>query len=278
MEKILNNYLDNLARNPERLDSLLMFTGCTLITWLIVLRLRDKFLPGLAGDGKHPGDTSPDNLDAREQILFIFYFIGPTSIWYVLFFKKLDMWQFVAMWAALAPFHTTTGFQDTDKTGAVVGNQSLAITNQGFVVKESGGIVINGIAPGDAVNPRIDIVVMTHAYSEIGGGSQALYSIIQGTPAGSPVAPALATPATQIRIGQLYVPANMLFLDAGGVVWTRDTAGVNYAIVSRNVDASKIGTGVVSNTEFSYLDGVTSAIQTQINSKQDSITGAANFI
>ena len=29
----------------------------------------------------------------------------------------------------------------------------------------------------------------------------------------------------------------------------------------------------VSNTEFSYLGGVTSAIQTQINSKQDELTG-----
>jgi len=37
---------------------------------------------------------------------------------------------------------------------------------------------------------------------------------------------------------------------------------------SAAIDATKIGGGVVSNTEFSYLDGVTSAIQTQINAKQ----------
>lgn len=34
------------------------------------------------------------------------------------------------------------------------------------------------------------------------------------------------------------------------------------------IDAAKIANGTVSNTEFQYLDGVTSAIQTQINSKQ----------
>ena len=45
-----------------------------------------------------------------------------------------------------------------------------------------------------------------------------------------------------------------------------------------NIDASKIGTGVVNNTEFSYLDGVTSAIQTQFTAKQDSITGAATTV
>ncbi len=33
------------------------------------------------------------------------------------------------------------------------------------------------------------------------------------------------------------------------------------------IDATKIANGTVSNTEFQYLDGVTSAIQTQINSK-----------
>lgn len=37
-----------------------------------------------------------------------------------------------------------------------------------------------------------------------------------------------------------------------------------------NINAAKIGTGVVSNTEYNYLNGVTSAIQTQINAKVDS--------
>jgi hypothetical protein len=44
------------------------------------------------------------------------------------------------------------------------------------------------------------------------------------------------------------------------------------------IDATKIGGGLVSNTEFAFLDGVTSAIQTQINSKQATITGAATTI
>ena len=34
-----------------------------------------------------------------------------------------------------------------------------------------------------------------------------------------------------------------------------------------NIDASKLGTGIVSNTEFNYVDGATSNIQTQINTK-----------
>lgn len=38
------------------------------------------------------------------------------------------------------------------------------------------------------------------------------------------------------------------------------------------IDAAKIGGGVVDNTEFSYLNGVTSAIQTQLNAKEATLT------
>ena len=45
------------------------------------------------------------------------------------------------------------------------------------------------------------------------------------------------------------------------------------------IDAAKIGGGTVSNTEFGYLDGVTSAIQTQLNGKAaSSHTHAASDI
>jgi hypothetical protein len=47
---------------------------------------------------------------------------------------------------------------------------------------------------------------------------------------------------------------------------------------SAAIAATKIHDGSVSNTEFGYLDGVTSAIQTQIDSKQATITGAASTI
>jgi len=55
------------------------------------------------------------------------------------------------------------------------------------------------------------------------------------------------------------------------------TAGVGDAQVATGIDAAKIGTGTVSNTEFGYLDGTTSAIQTQIDNKvtaNGAITGA----
>src|SRR6056300_1759245 len=47
---------------------------------------------------------------------------------------------------------------------------------------------------------------------------------------------------------------------------------------SAAIDATKSHDGSISNTEFGYLNGVTSAIQTQINAKEDTITGAATTI
>jgi hypothetical protein len=44
------------------------------------------------------------------------------------------------------------------------------------------------------------------------------------------------------------------------------------------IDATKIGGGLVSNSEFAFLDGVTSAIQTQLTAKQATITGAATTV
>ncbi|WP_339267385.1 hypothetical protein [Paenibacillus sp. FSL R5-0470] len=53
---------------------------------------------------------------------------------------------------------------------------------------------------------------------------------------------------------------------AAGVIVNAD---VNSAA---GIDASKIGTGVVSNAEFGYLDGVTSGIQGQLNGKAPLVT------
>jgi hypothetical protein len=52
---------------------------------------------------------------------------------------------------------------------------------------------------------------------------------------------------------------------------------VTNAKVASGIDAVKIGAGGVDNTEFGYLNGVTSAIQTQLDAKVDenaAITGA----
>ena len=48
--------------------------------------------------------------------------------------------------------------------------------------------------------------------------------------------------------------------------------------IPKGIPATRINTGVVSDAEFNYLDGVSSAIQTQLNAKSPTITGSASTI
>lgn len=53
-----------------------------------------------------------------------------------------------------------------------------------------------------------------------------------------------------------------------GTTLTIDNLSITNAKVATGLDAIKISTGVVSNTEFSYVDGVTSPIQAQLDARE----------
>jgi hypothetical protein len=57
----------------------------------------------------------------------------------------------------------------------------------------------------------------------------------------------------------------LLIYENSTSLWKNKT--ITAAMLPSAIDAAKIDGGQVSNTEFSYLDGVTSAIQTQIDTK-----------
>ena len=66
-------------------------------------------------------------------------------------------------------------------------------------------------------------------------------------------------------------------VSASGATWTIDNGVVTDAKLGTGIDAAKLGDGTVSNAEFQTLNGVTSAIQTQLDGKVDenaAITGA----
>jgi hypothetical protein len=66
-------------------------------------------------------------------------------------------------------------------------------------------------------------------------------------------------------------------VSASGATWTIDNGVVTDAKIATGIDAAKLGDGSVSNAEFQYLNGVSSAIQTQLDAKVDenaAITGA----
>jgi hypothetical protein len=65
-------------------------------------------------------------------------------------------------------------------------------------------------------------------------------------------------------------------VSASGATWTIDNEAVTNAKVASGIDAVKIGSGAVDNTEFGYLNGVTSAIQTQLDGKEATITATTS--
>lgn len=64
-------------------------------------------------------------------------------------------------------------------------------------------------------------------------------------------------------------------LTNGGVL---PSGSVSNSELASGIDAAKLGDGSVSNTEFQRLNGVSGDIQTQIDGKQATITGAATTI
>lgn len=65
-------------------------------------------------------------------------------------------------------------------------------------------------------------------------------------------------------------------VSASGATWTIDNGVVNNDKVASGIDAAKLADGTVSNTEFQYLNGVSSAIQTQLDGKQATLSVDAN--
>ena len=54
---------------------------------------------------------------------------------------------------------------------------------------------------------------------------------------------------------------------SGTLIATGDTGSVSNGMLGTGIDAAKLADGSISNTEFQYLNGVSSAIQTQIDAK-----------
>lgn len=100
--------------------------------------------------------------------------------------------------------HTHTALKHTTQAGAAAAPRSVVVSQQGVIVMEDASINLNVDYNVGNGSFRRDIVIMTHAFLDSVGGSNAVYSVIKG-PLGSSVEPALTNPNNQVKIGTLII-------------------------------------------------------------------------
>lgn len=93
-----------------------------------------------------------------------------------------------------------------DDASVLTSKAGFWITKQGNLVSEDGAINLP-ITTNSSSFDRIDLIVGTHEYVPLSGGSPAFYSVVTGTPSATPVAPSVPNPKIDVIIGTLFVPA-----------------------------------------------------------------------
>jgi hypothetical protein len=109
---------------------------------------------------------------------------------------------------------------------AIVGTTT---SNMGVYTIFNDATVALTITTADPTNPRIDLVCATvrDAYYS-GANNDVIFQVIAGTPAGSPVAPAL--PANSISLATITVGAAVTQINSGDITDTRVAATTNLAV------------------------------------------------
>lgn len=125
--------------------------------------------------------------------------------------------------------------------------------------------VVETITTADPTNPRIDLVVATvrDAYYS-GAYNDVIFQVIAGTPAGSPVAPAL--PANSISLAEVYVGAAVTQINTGNITDTRTS-------VTTNLPVGDL-TEVQGGTGITVTNGTGPIPSVAINSSVVTLTGS----
>jgi hypothetical protein len=162
------------------------------------------------------------------------------------------------------------------ENGDVLDGVTLATGNRVLLKNQTttseNGIYIVVATGGASRDPEFDII------SEIAGQ---LILVSEGSTHADDLF--LCTTDTSATLGSSAISYTQVFPSSGGTVTSvavADSGSLEFTVTGspitssgtislaiNTIDATKIGTGSVDNTEFDYLAGVTSAIQTQIDNK-----------
>lgn len=153
-----------------------------------------------------------------------------------------------------------------DGKGDAVTN-NITINGNGSTIDDSGSYVINQNYGAVEITFNGDQWSVVNNYitnlDEIEGAQDAVGSIFDSTLVYNDTTPSMGRAGIT---GDITIPAgsNTAAISAGVIV----DGDIN---ASAAISASKVANGTVSNTQFQYLSGVTSSIQSQIDSKQPDI-------
>lgn len=129
----------------------------------------------------------------------------------------------------------------------------------------SGAVSSVNSQTGDVTLTTNEISENTNLYFTDERAQDAIGSMINSTLVYSDATPSLGRAAIS---GDITISAgsNISTITSGAILNVHINSGAA-------IDATKIGGGTISNTEFGYLNGVTSNIQTQLDGKQSTLTG-----
>jgi len=191
-----------------------------------------------------------------------------------------------------------TNIIDLPPAGTITGNEVVAVVQNGITSRTTTGDI-----GGGGASAFIDLTDVPHSYSgqsgkvaavkttedglefiAVGGtGTVTSVSVTAANGVSGSVATATTTPAITISLGAITPTSvaasgavsgsNLSGTNTGDqtITLSGDVSGSGTGAITATISglsAAKIGSGVVDNTEFSYLNGVTSSIQTQIDNKQ----------
>jgi len=148
---------------------------------------------------------------------------------------------------------------------AIVGTTTI---NMGVYTSYNDATEVLTITTANPTNPRIDLVCLTvrDAYYS-GASNDVILQVIAGTPAGSPVAPAL--PANSISLATVAVGAAVTQINSGNITDTRVLVTTN---IPETGDISSVtaGTGLTGG-------GSSGAVTLAIDSTVATLTGSQNL-
>lgn len=118
--------------------------------------------------------------------------------------------------------HLDTGSVRVDKNEQWTDKFGVVVTKQGTVVQEYDNIELPISTTNNGFH-RFDLIVINHQYSEIPGGEQGIYSVIEGVATHTNIranVPSLPNQELQTVLGVLYLTGGTTDLQKNGVYYT----------------------------------------------------------